>query len=91
MKHPMQPIELAKDGAIRFKSNAIVNCLLEQTKKYNFTLNDLAIMDFSQEDWEQFYQLIGYSIGGYCDLSTPSDKSKDVAWKKMNKILNQNE
>lgn len=36
-------------------------------------------MDHPQADVEQFYQLIGYSVGGYCELSLVSDESADAA------------
>ena len=36
-------------------------------------LNKLAGMDFPREDWEQFAQLMGYSISGFGDLSYASD------------------
>lgn len=43
-------------------------------------LNDLAEKDFPAEDWEQFYQLIGYSIDGFCELSRVGEATKDVAY-----------
>lgn len=72
MKNPMQPIGFDEDGVIRFKRNAIVRLLLDTGK---LTLNDLACMSFSQTDWQQFYQLIGYSVSGYGDLSNVSEGS----------------
>jgi hypothetical protein len=63
---PMQPLV---DG--RFKENKIVNyCLDNKTD-----MNDIARHDFTNEDREQFAQLIGYSLGGYSDLSYVSDES----------------
>lgn len=56
MTQPMQPIYLDKHGAVRFKENAIVSYLLD---KGGLTLNDLAKVEFPQEDREQFAQLIG--------------------------------
>jgi hypothetical protein len=63
---PMQPLI---DG--RFKENKMVTYCLENETD----MNKLAIHNFSQEDREQFYQLIGYSLGGYADLSQVSDES----------------
>ena len=63
--HPMQPIVMV-NGVARFKQNAIVRMLLETSP---LDLNKLACMEFSAEDSEQFAQLIGYSVGGYSDLS----------------------
>ena len=36
-------------------------------------MNELACMDFSQEDSEQFAQLIGYSVSGFSELSYVSN------------------
>lgn len=83
--NPMQPIVLASDGCIRFKSNSIVDRLLKESQERGFGLNELCCQEFPQEDWDQFNQLIGYSVSGYGDLSLVSDESKmrssDVASK----------
>ena len=71
-KHPIQPIEVDAHGVSRFKENKIVRFLLEAGP---FDLNQLAYMNFSREDREQFAQLIGYSVSGFGDLSYAS---KDV-------------
>ena len=60
----MQPVQMFGSVA-RFKSNAIVRFLLDRG---GFDLNDLAAMEFSDDDQEQFAQLIGYSVDGFCDL-----------------------
>jgi|SRR5581483_1916219 len=73
MKHPMQPIIVDDHGIVRFQQNAIVRALLDQKGIIPLNLNDLAEMDFSQADWEQFYQLIGYSLSGFHELSLVSD------------------
>lgn len=62
--HPQQPTELV-NGVERFKQNAIVRYLLENGPD---DLNYLATIPFSLEDRKQFYQLIGYSVCGFCDL-----------------------
>ena len=54
-RHPMQPLEVDSAGIIRFKKNNIVDFLLYHSK---YDLNDLQKLDFSNEDWEQFNQLI---------------------------------
>lgn len=74
-KHPMQPLARDDDGVIRFKPNAIVRFLLDWATPKGMSLNEMAIMNFSQEDREQFAQLIGYSVCGYSDLSYVSDAS----------------
>jgi len=59
-----------KDG--RFVENAIVVWLLDNG---GIDLNDIACHPFSNEDREQFAQLIGYSLSGYGSLSYVSDDS----------------
>lgn len=76
MKHPLQPIELDERGIARFKSNAIVCYLLDNGKT---GMNELALMPFSQEDREQFAQLIGYSLCGFGELSYVSDETYEDA------------
>lgn len=63
--HPMQPIIVDADGVNRFQPNHIVSFLLESGP---YDLNQLALADFSDKDWRQFAQLIGYSVDGYHDL-----------------------
>ena len=64
-RHPMQPIIQDKDGRLRFKQNAIVRYLLDHGR---LDLNALAARDFAREDWQQFAQLIGYSLSGFGEL-----------------------
>ena len=71
-KHPVQPLEQDSEGKLRFKQNKIVR-FLKDTSQYD--LNKLAVMPFDQEDWEQFAQLIGYSLDGFSELSYVSDET----------------
>jgi hypothetical protein len=88
LKHPDQPIALDGHGVIRFKENAIARFLVNWAAGANGSvgypalatpgrcapdLNQLAQMDFSREDWVQFAQLIGYSVGGWGDLGYVND------------------
>jgi hypothetical protein len=75
---PMQPIVVA-GGVTRFKANAIVIHLLQTHPTCD--MNKLAGMDFTDEDRMQFAQLIGYSVGGYAELSYVSDESYEAAEK----------
>ena len=75
MKHPMQPLAKDKHGTVRFKPNAIVEYLMDNG---NIDMNDLAVIDFPQEDQEQFAQLIGYSQCGFGDLSYVSDETYET-------------
>lgn len=78
MRHPIQPLAEDAHGVVRFKPNAIVQYILE---KGPFDLNHLACQKFSAEDREQFAQLIGYSLGGFGDLSYVSDETYSAAEK----------
>jgi hypothetical protein len=80
VKHPTQPLDVDEHGTLRFKSNAIVRHLLDHG---GIDLNALAVMDFSQEDREQFAQLIGYSLSGFGELSYVSDETYDAARKSI--------
>lgn len=73
IKHPIQPLYLDENGTLRFKENAIVRFLLDNGP---FDLDTLSLEKFSQEDREQFAQLIGYSLGGYDDLKYVSDETR---------------
>lgn len=75
-RHPTQPLEKSESGVVRFKRNAIVCYLLDAGP---FDMNKLAMMDFSQEDREQFAQLIGYSHSGSADLGYMSDETWSAA------------
>lgn len=101
MRHPMQPF-VVKDNTIRFKPNAIVRYLLDRDTErgrsdrplpgYSVApseggLNHLSSCDFPQEDWEQFYQLIGYSLSGYHELSNVSDQSALEASEAARKVM----
>lgn len=84
MKHPMQPVQMDDVGTIRFKKNKIVDYLLNNG---GFDMNSLALVEFSDEDREQFAQLIGYSVGGFGGLSYVSDSACKKADNKADKLL----
>ena len=75
-EHPTQPLYYDENGTLRFKENRIVRFLLDAGP---FDLNQLAIMDFSRDDREQFAQLIGYSLGGFGELSYVRSKTYNRA------------
>lgn len=77
VKHPMQPV-VNVDGVLRFKANNIVRFLLDRGPNDLHALGSIRYL-FSQEDWDQFMQLIGYSVSGYGDLSTVSRESVEAA------------
>ena len=76
VKHPIQPLVRHDNGGYRFKENKIVSYLLDNG---GIDMNKLAVLDFTQNDREQFAQLIGYSIGGYGMLSYVTDETYDAA------------
>lgn len=69
--HPFQPLITDPSGVTRFKENKIVRFLLDAG---HFNLNQIAIMNFSDEDRAQFAQLIGYSLSGFGELGYVSNK-----------------
>lgn len=76
MDHPIQPIEKDSQGVLRFKENKIAGYILDHGV---IDLNQLACLPFDDKDRKQFAQLIGYSIGGYADLSYVSNESYETA------------
>lgn len=64
---PLQPIRNN-----RFVPNRIVEKLLEVAP---IDLNDIAAMDFTNEEHEQLAQLIGYSVSGFQSLSYVSSET----------------
>lgn len=71
MTHPIQPLVEDDHGTVRFKSNAIVEYLLDNG---GIDLNQIARKGFSRDDREQFAQQIGYSWSGAHDLGYMSDE-----------------
>ena len=76
MKHPTQPLSTDDNGTVRFKENEIVRYLLDHGP---FDMNFIASHEFPQEDRIQFAQLIGYSLGGFGELSYVTDDAFAVA------------
>lgn len=72
-KHPIQDTYLDEHGVLRFTTNAIVEHLQKFASENGCDLNDLSRMDFSANDWRQFQQLHGYSVGGFSSLSVVSN------------------
>lgn len=85
MSHPMQPIGIADDGCVRFKQNEIVRTLLDQ--RGGLDLDGLARMQFSDEDWEQLAQLIGYSVSGWGSLSYVRSERATEADREAARVL----
>ena len=79
-KHPIQPTYYDKNGVLRFKPNGIIRWLLNNDK---FSLNEIAAMPFEDNDREQLAQLIGYSLGGFSELSYVSDELYEKVKKQI--------
>ena len=75
-EHPLQSLVRDPDGVIRFRKNTIVCFLLENGP---WDLNKLARIPFSNEDRQQFAQLIGYSLSGYGELPYVDDEAYEMA------------
>ena len=71
MKNPIQPLSTDAHGVLRFKANAIVQHLLDTHPACD--MNTLARMNFTDDDRQQFAQLIGYSLNGYSELQSYVD------------------
>lgn len=74
-KMPIQPLYTDEHGTLRFVPNKIVEVLLETSP---LDLNAIAVMDFTNDEREQFAQLIGYSLSGFGSLSYVSDDTYDT-------------
>jgi hypothetical protein len=82
-KHPQQPLEKCPDGVIRFKENKIVRWLVDSKR---ISMNELAMMDFPDEEREHFAQLIGYSVTGFGELCYVSDEAYNEAVSNREKL-----
>ena len=80
MKMPIQPIKQDENGVLRFVENSIVRRLLDDGQ---FEMNQIAAWDATNEEREQFAQLIGYSVSGFGDLSYVSDETYSAAEKMV--------
>ena len=54
------------NGVIRFKQNAVIRWLFEQG---HLNLNRIPVDELPLEDVEEFWQMLGYSVSGYGELS----------------------
>lgn len=76
----MQPVTIDRDGELRFKRNKIVDNILSMCiSKLGYGLDDLPWDLFSQEDIDQFFQLLGYRLSGYAEIELVSEGAKEKA------------
>lgn len=85
---PAGPMVIDKHGVVRFRENLIVG---ELVRSYSGGLNSLYVRvangEFSEADYEHLMQLIGYSLGGFADLSGSTDAVYDQADRKSDAML----
>ena len=74
----MQPLIRDEHGVIRFKANRIIARLFDVDV---LDLNRIMTWDVPDEDRMQLAQLLGYSVGGYGELSYVTDESYEAAEK----------
>ena len=79
LRHPIQPLGHDGGGVLRFKENKIVRHLLGVASRHGVDMSELAILDFTQEDREQFAQLIGYSLDGFGELPYVRNETYEAA------------
>lgn len=80
--HPIQPLIIDEQGIRRFKRNLVVNRLYEWAAGKGMGMNEMAKwQDIPKEEFQQFAQLIGYSLGGYGELSYVTDEAYEAALK----------
>jgi len=80
LEHPMQPVGFDELRTVRFKENPIIRWMLQQGEVgATFTLNTIAAQRFDPRDREQLAQLIGYSVGGFEELSYARPETIEIA------------
>ncbi len=83
-KPPMQPIVIGGTGGARFQENRLVRYLYDAASKHGVDLNHLVcVPGIPRGDFEQFYQLLGYSISGFGELRLVRDATKEKAEMKL--------
>ena len=81
----MQPLE--KHGkTICFKSNMVVRRMLTLCRERGIGLNEILLPEHPREDVEQFFQLLGYSLDGYEELSVISNESVAAARRRAARL-----
>lgn len=77
-KNPIQPHVVDAMGVLRFKANAIVRDLLDFATDRGMGMNEIAASGYTNDDRQQFAQLIGYSVSGYSGLSYTDGDAVDA-------------
>ncbi len=85
---PMQPVHYDDNGTLHFVGNTLVRHLLDNG---GLTMNDLCLVKCTVSEREQFAQLIGYSVGGFSDLSYVRDETVAQAEMSSKNLINEKE
>jgi len=82
----MREVILDDRGTARFKANAVVEWLFNTQR---ISLNDIAMYrdQFPAEDVEEFWQMLGYSVIGYGDLSFAQPETVEQADEAAYRLL----
>ena len=80
VKHPHQPLIYDEEGIKRFKSNELIQHIWRMSKTDN-----LGAKKFSDEDWSQLAQLLGYTFDSWTLLNYVS---KDAVLEVLNNNKN---
>ena len=80
----MQPIYLDEHGVVRFKCNEIIKKLVRDK---TIDLSEIDFAAFPTPDVEQFFQLLGYSVSGYGDISFVRPETIAAADAKADELL----
>ena len=87
----MQPVVLDEEGVARFQDNPIVRYLVDWAQAKGMGLNELMMLSqhtgWKRADWEQLAQLIGYSVGGFGELTYVRDATYERAVVKKERAL----
>jgi hypothetical protein len=87
VKQPMQPLYIDEEGKGRFQKNAIVRYLLDFSGKKGMGLNELSDLPFDDDDFVQFFQLIGYSVEGFGEIGNyAGSETHQKALVEVNKL-----
>lgn len=87
--HPVQPVVFDGHGTPRFKQNQIVKFMLDFMTQHRMGLDTLrGVPGFSEQDFEQLYQLMGYSVDGYGEIFPHSEhlKGAEAATERMQTV-----